>query len=581
MARKLLGAMLVEEGVITEAQLERALEEQKKERKDPRISLKRRLGHILTDSGYITSDKLGSFLEKQLHFPYLDLKGSLIEPEVVKLLDPHICRRHQFIPLVKENNILTIVMTNPGDIPAIEDIKFITGWEIKIMLSPEKVLFEALTQYYGQSDQMKDITEKVTSGSEEVTLIEEEEMSLEELQKLAGEAPVVKIVNYMIMEAIGQGATDIHIESFEDRMRLRYRVDGILHEVTAPPKRVQSGIVSRIKIMANLNIAERRLPQDGRITIKVEDRKVDLRVSVVNTVYGEKIMLRILDRGAVSLNLEILGFEPEGLEIFRKGIARPYGILLVTGPTGCGKTTTLYAGLKEIYSPGTNMITIEEPVEYELQGINQVQTNNDIGLTFASALRHFLRQDPDIIMVGEIRDYETAEIAIRAALTGHLVLSTVHTNDAPSTVVRLTDLGIPPFLVVASVHMVASQRLIHQICPKCREAYKPAKELLEKAGFARRIGKDIQLYRGRGCESCGHLGYKGRLGVFEIMSLNTRLNELIMDKAPPHILRRAARKMGMTTLGENAFRKALEGLTTIEEVLRVSLEEEVGEAIDE
>ncbi len=580
MARKLLGEMLVDEGAITEDRLKEALEEQAKEKKDPRVFVKRRLGHILTDSGYITSEKLGSFLEKQLHSPYCNLKNSLVEPEVIKLLDPHLCRRYQFIPFSRENNVLTIAMANPVDIPAIEDIKFISGLEIKVMVSPEKALFAALDQYYGKADQMKDITETVTSG-DDVTVLGEEDISLEELQKMAGEAPVVKIVNYLIMEAIGQGATDIHIESFADRMRLRYRVDGILHEVTAPPKRVQSGIVSRIKIMAKLNIAERRLPQDGRITVKMEDRKVDLRISVVNTVYGEKIMLRILDRGAVSLDLEILGFEPEGLGGFRQGISRPYGILLVTGPTGCGKTTTLYAALKEIYSPGTNMITIEEPVEYELYGINQVQTNNDIGLTFASGLRHFLRQDPDIIMVGEIRDYETAEIAIRASLTGHLVLSTVHTNDAPSTVARLTDLGIPPFLIVASVHMVASQRLIHRICPKCKEAYKPSKELLARASFARQVGRDIRLYRGRGCDFCGHLGYKGRTGVFEIMPMNTSLNEMVMEKAPPHILRRESRKTGMRTLGENAFRKALEGVTTIEEVLRVSLEEEVGETIDE
>jgi type IV pilus assembly protein PilB len=573
MAKQLLGEMLLEAGIITKEQLEDALRDQKKEKEDTRKKEKRRIGHILTDLGYATNEQIGPLLEKQAGFPYANLEKIVIEGEVAKLAAAELCRRYQFIPFAKENGTLKIAIANPQDLPALEDIKFVTGHNLKIMIAPEKAILNSLDQHYGLPDTMKDIAG--TISAQEIEIAGEGELTLAKLQAMAEDAPVIKIVNLILMQSVDEGASDIHIEPYEREVRLRYRVDGILHQVSSPPKRTHPAIVSRIKIMAELDIAERRLPQDGRIMIRIREKEIDLRVSIIPTVFGEKVVMRILDRSSLKLEMVALGFEKEDLEKFKEGIQRPYGMLLVTGPTGSGKTTTLYTALEEINTIDKNIMTIEEPVEYQLEGLNQMQVNPEIGLTFATSLRHFLRQDPDIIMVGEIRDYETAEIAIRAALTGHLVLSTLHTNDATSAVTRLVDMGVEPFLVTSSVHMVQAQRLVRKICEKCKEETDPPSELVERAkpmdeDFAE--GK-VKFYKGKGCTNCGDTGYKGRLALFEVVGLNDKIKELILAKAPPHQIRRVAIESGMTTLAQSGLYKVKKGITTLEEVFRVAFEE--------
>ncbi len=576
MAKQLLGEMLLEAGIITKEQLEEALRDQKKEKENKREKQKRRIGHILTELGYATNEQIGPFLGKQTGFPYANLEKIVIEEEITKLVPADFCRRYQFIPFLKENNTVKIAIANPADLPALEDIKFVSGFNLQIMVAPEKSILSALDQYFGLPDTMKDIAG--TISGEEIDIAGEGELTLAKLQAMAEDAPVIKIVNLVLMQSVEEGASDIHIEPYETEVRLRYRVDGILHEVSSPPKRIHPAIVSRIKIMAELDIAERRLPQDGRIMIRVREKEIDLRVSIIPTVFGEKVVMRILDRSALKLSMMALGFEEHDLKKFEEGIKRPYGMLLVTGPTGSGKTTTLYTALEEINTVDKNIMTIEEPVEYQLEGLNQMQVNPEIGLTFATSLRHFLRQDPDIIMVGEIRDYETAEIAIRAALTGHLVLSTLHTNDATSAVTRLVDMGVEPFLVTSSVHMVQAQRLVRVICEKCKEEVAPSPEFLERA---KPLDKDfaegrVKFYKGKGCTICGDTGYKGRLAVFEVIALNDKIKELILAKAPPHKIREVAIKSGMTTLAHSGLHKVKNGTTTLEEVFRVAFEETGG-----
>ncbi|RLD16866.1 MAG: type II secretion system protein GspE [Caldiserica bacterium] len=571
--KKRLGDLLVEVGIITPEQLEEAVEEQKKHGG--------KLGEILMALGYITEDVLLAFLGKQCGITYVSLSEYGEIPEkVIRMVPESVVRTQKLIPISLEGNVLTIAMSDPLNVFAIDDLRMMTGKDVKVVIASESEIKNAIDKYYGAKETIDDILREmeepeVTPGGDDVELVEEKEEGGDviALEAQTEEAPVVRIVNLILSSAVQAGASDIHIEPYEKTLRVRYRIDGVLHEVTAPPKKLQNAIISRLKIMARLDIAERRLPQDGRIKIKVQNREVDLRVSTIPTTFGEKVVMRILDASALKLELEKLGFEPEALEVYKKNIQVPYGIILVTGPTGSGKSTTLYSTLATLNSTEVNIVTIEDPVEYVLEGINQVQIHPEIGLTFASGLRAFLRQDPDIIMVGEIRDTETAEIAINAALTGHLVFSTLHTNDAPGAMTRLNNMGIEPFLTTSTVVMVIAQRLVRLICPKCKEPIEVDADKLFYLGVKEeqiKGKKKITLYRGTGCDYCTNTGYKGREACFEVMEVNDEIRELVLERAPTHVIKQVARKNGMMTLREAALKKLLDGKTTVQEVLRVT-----------
>ncbi|MFH1238586.1 MAG: type IV-A pilus assembly ATPase PilB [bacterium] len=573
MARKLrthkkLGEMLVEVGIITEEQLQEALEEQKKSGG--------RLGQNLMALGYITEEIMSAFVGKQLGIPYVSLSEyENIPPEVVKSVPEDIARHQTLIPISREENTLTIAMSDPLNVFTTDDLRVITGCEIKVVISSEAEIKAAIEKYYGSKGSMEDVLktmEQQDTGGASLELVEteKEEIDLAAMEAASEDAPVVKIVNLVLTGAVKAGASDIHIEPYEKSLRTRYRIDGVLHEVSSPPKRMQAAVVSRIKIMAQLDIAERRLPQDGRIKIRVMNREIDLRVSVLPTAFGEKVVMRILDASSLCLDLTKLGFDVDVLSIYKKNIDIPYGIVLVTGPTGSGKSTTLYSTLSTLNFPDRNIMTIEDPVEYVLEGVNQVQVKPDIGLTFASGLRSFLRQDPDIIMVGEIRDTETAEIAINAALTGHLVFSTLHTNDAPGAVTRLNNMGIEPFLTTSTVVMVVAQRLVRIICEVCKEPYEVPVQVLNDLGFGIKGQETVTLYRGKGCDNCSNTGYRGRNACYEVMTLNDTIRELILERASTHIVKQKARENGMISLREAAIKKVLKGFTTIEEMMRVT-----------
>ena len=572
MARKLrthkkLGEMLVEVGIITEEQLQEALDEQKKSGG--------RLGQNLMALGYITEEIMSAFVGKQLGIPYVSLaEYENIPTEVVKSVPEDIARHQTLIPISREDNTLTIAMADPLNVFTTDDLRVITGCEIKVVISSEAEIKGAIEKYYGTKGSMEDVLKTMEmhegTGSLEVVEAEKDEIDLAAIEAASEDAPVVKIVNLILTGAIKAGASDIHIEPYEKSLRTRYRIDGVLHEVSSPPKRMQAAVTSRIKIMAQLDIAERRLPQDGRIKIRVTGKEIDLRVSVLPTAFGEKVVMRILDASSLCLDLTKLGFEQETLSIYKKNIEIPYGIILVTGPTGSGKSTTLYSTLTTLNFPDRNIVTIEDPVEYVLEGVNQVQVKPDIGLTFASGLRSFLRQDPDIIMVGEIRDTETAEISINAALTGHLVFSTLHTNDAPGAITRLNNMGIEPFLTTSTVVMVIAQRLIRVICEQCKESYEVPANVLQDLGFGVKGDKGVTLYRGKGCDNCSNTGYRGRLACYEVMTLTEDIRELVLERASTHMIKQKARENGMTTLREAAIRKVLAGVTTVEEMMRVT-----------
>jgi type IV pilus assembly protein PilB len=565
---KKLGEMLVEVGIITEEQLQEALEEQKK--------TGGRLGQNLMALGYITEEIMSAFVGKQLGIPYVSLSEyENISPEVVKSVPEDIARHQTLIPISREENTLTIAMSDPLNVFTTDDLRVVTGCEIKVVISSEAEIKSAIEKYYGSKGSMEDVLKTMEqqdtgSGSLEVVEAEKEETDLAAIEAASEDAPVVKIVNLILGGAVRAGASDIHIEPYEKSLRTRYRIDGVLHEVTSPPKRMQAAVVSRIKIMAQLDIAERRLPQDGRIKIRVMNREIDLRVSILPTAFGEKVVMRILDAASLCLDLTKLGFEADVMSIYKKHIDVPYGICLVTGPTGSGKSTTLYSTLTTLNYPDRNIMTIEDPVEYVLEGVNQVQVKADIGLTFASGLRSFLRQDPDIIMVGEIRDTETAEIAINAALTGHLVFSTLHTNDAPGAVTRLNNMGIEPFLTTSTIVMVIAQRLVRLICEQCKETYEVPVQVLNDLGFGIKDKEMVTLYRGKGCDNCSNTGYRGRNACYEVMVLNDTIRELILERASTHVIKQKARENGMITLREAAIKKVLKGATTIEEMMRVT-----------
>jgi type IV pilus assembly protein PilB len=563
-----LGEILLKESLISQEQLQKALEFQR--------SNGGKLGSCLTKLGFITDDDITGVLSRQYGVPSINLKFYEIDPNVIKLIPQDTALRYQVIPLSRVGSVLTIAMTDPTNVFAMDDIKFMTGFNVEPVVASESAIGEAITRFYGGSDadseelskMMKDLVD-----DEELELAAEEaELDAASLEKAAEEAPIIKLVNLILTDSVKRGASDIHVEPYETEMRVRFRVDGMLQTVMSPPLRLKDAMTSRIKIMAKLDIAEKRLPQDGRIMIKYradgKKKELDFRVSSVPTLYGEKIVMRLLDKENLRLDMTKLGFEPESLKKFERQILKPYGMVLVTGPTGSGKTNTLYSSVSRLNTVDTNIMTAEDPVEFQLSGINQVQMKEQIGLNFAAALRSFLRQDPNIILVGEIRDFETAEIAVKAALTGHLVLSTLHTNDAPSTISRLMNMGIEPFLVATSVNLICAQRLVRRICSNCKEELEVPEQALIDAGYSPEEAKKTKIYHGKGCSTCNKGGYKGRTGLYEVMEINDELRELILVGASALELKKKAIEQGMITLRRSGLIKVALGQTTMEEVLR-------------
>jgi type IV pilus assembly protein PilB len=586
-----IGELLLKEKLITPEQLQQALTQQK--------SNGGKLGYNLVKMGFVKDEQITALLSKQYGVPAINLASFKIDLTIIKLVPTETARKYQIIPLSRSGSTLTIAMTDPTNVFAMDDIKFMTGYTVEPVVGSEVAITDAIEKYYpsgkpgaagakGGKGSDKPVTgstlEMASRGLEElqatlggdadgVEVLEElQEISAEALARQGEDAPVVRLVNVVLMSAIQKGASDIHIEPYEKELRVRYRIDGILYNIMAPPMKYRDAIVSRIKIMSKLDIAEKRLPQDGRIKIRYneqgEPKEIDFRVSVLPTLFGEKIVLRLLDKDKLMLDMTKLGFEPESLTKFEHAIARPWGMVLVTGPTGSGKTNTLYSSIAKINTPETNIMTAEDPVEFNLAGINQVQVKENIGLNFAAALRSFLRQDPNIILVGEIRDFETAEIAVKAALTGHLVLSTLHTNDAPSTINRLMNMGIEPFLVASSVHLICAQRLVRRVCASCKEPNPMTPEALMQAGFNADDAANVTPMKGAGCERCNNTGYKGRVGLYEVMEVSEELRELILVGASGLELRRKAIDEGMITLRASGLRKVKDGLTSIEEVVR-------------
>lgn len=557
-----LGDMLVKATLITKEQLQKALQQQE--------TNGGRIGTNLVKLGFISEDDITSFLSRQYGVPSINLSHFDIDSAVIKLIPSEIAQKHQIIPINRTGSVLTVAMADPSNIFAIDDIKFMTGFKVEPVVAAETSIKNAINKHYDSAGMVEDIMKDFDDKEVEALKEGEENINVAELGQAAEDAPVVKLVNLILTDAIKKGASDIHIEPYEKTFRVRYRIDGVLYEVMQPPTRLRAAITSRVKIMAQLDIAERRLPQDGRIKIKMGGKEMDYRVSTLPTLFGEKVVLRLLDKGNLQLDMTKLGFDSQALEHFESGLLMPYGMVLVTGPTGSGKTTTLYCALNRLNTTETNIMTAEDPVEYNLPGINQVQMKAEIGLNFAASLRSFLRQDPDIIMVGEIRDYETAEIAIKAALTGHLVLSTVHTNDAPSTISRLLNMGVEPFLVAASTNVILAQRLARRVCQSCKEPAPVPPQALVNIGFSPEEAGKITPHKGTGCMSCSETGYKGRVALYEVMLIKENIKEAILQGASVIELRELGRKNGMKTLREAGLQKIREGMTSLEEVMRVT-----------
>jgi type IV pilus assembly protein PilB len=564
-----IGELLVKANKITQDQLQQALSAQQGEGG--------RLGTHLVKLGFVDDQELVEFLSQRYGVPAINLIEIEVDETIIKIIPPDVARKYTILPISKAGAKLTIAMVDPSNVFAMDDIKFMTGYNVEPVVASESALRDAIEKYYGSthSIELKKVMEDLAEAEDEAdleVLEEEEELDLAALEAQSEEAPVVRLVNIILTDAIKRDASDIHIEPYEREYRVRYRIDGILYVMMRPPLRLKEAITSRVKIMAKLDIAEKRLPQDGRIKIKTRIggriKDLDFRVSVLPTIFGEKVVMRLLDKDKLMLDMAKLGFESDSLRRFEQAIFRPYGMVLVTGPTGSGKTNTLYSAISRINTPETNIMTAEDPVEFNLPGINQVQTKEQIGLNFAAALRSFLRQDPNIILVGEIRDFETAEVAIKAAMTGHLVLSTLHTNDAPSSINRLMNMGIEPFLVASSVHLVVAQRLVRRICAQCKETIDVPAQALTNLGFAKDEAKTLQLFRGRGCEICSGTGYKGRVGLYEAMDVDDELRELILSGGSAYELRQKAMQSGMTSLRLSGLQKIRDGVTTIEEVMR-------------
>lgn len=557
-----IAELLVRGGIVSRDQL---IQAQEKER-DNSSSVIRELVRL----GFTSEDTLTEFLAKQFSIEKVDLNPAEIEDSVFSLVPPQLVQKHQLIPVKLLGSTLTVAMADPTDLVAINEVKFITGYGVRVVLAPPSSIKKTLDHRFGGVS-YDEVLKKFGDGEMEV-IHETDEVNLQELQQATMEAPVVTLVNAILADAAKRRASDIHIEPYEKIFRVRFRVDGVLQEIMSPPLRLKNPLVSRLKVMAGLDIAERRLTQDGRIKLKMGvGGELDIRVSVLPTLFGEKVVMRLLDKSNLQLDMSKLGFDPQTLQDFLEAIRKPYGMILITGPTGSGKSTTLYSALAELNKPDVNISTAEDPVEYNLVGINQVQVREQIGLTFAAALRSFLRQDPDIIMVGEIRDLETAQIAVKAALTGHLVLSTLHTNDAPSTVDRLINMGVETFLLISSINLIAAQRLVRRICEKCKEAVEVSPEILINLGVdSSEVGAGFPIFHGRGCGNCNGTGYRGRLAIYEVMVMHEALKELILRNASVVELKREAVKLGMNTLRMSALQKVREGLTTIEETVRVT-----------
>ncbi|MGM0607574.1 MAG: type IV-A pilus assembly ATPase PilB [Candidatus Muiribacteriota bacterium] len=556
--KKRLGDLLIELGYITEEQLKQALKTQKE--------TKKRVGETLIDLGFVEEKTILNVLSDQLGVPVINLNDYEISEEVIKLIPIQVAKKHNLIPLFKDGNRLTVAMADPLDVFAIDQIQYKTGLNIDIVIASKSEIEGAQKQCYSGSADVKNLVDGFQERIDEVEV--KENKKNEKVEKINEDSPVVKFVNLILKEAINEKASDIHVEPDEEGVRIRYRVDGVLQSITEIPPKIQSALISRIKIMSGMDIAEKRLPQDGRINIKLKTTEIDVRVNTLPTVWGEKIVMRLLDKKSVMLGLDKLGFLPEHLDMYVRALNEPNGIILLTGPTGSGKTSTLYAGLSAIKSIETNITTVENPVEYKIPMINQVQIHSEIGMTFATALRAILRQDPDVIMVGEIRDSETAEIAIESALTGHLVLSTLHTNDAPGAVSRLMEMGIESYLLTPSLLLIVAQRLCRRICSKCKVEDEPKPELLKALGIEKE--EKVKFYTGQGCVSCSKTGYKGRVGVHEMFILTDRIKEKMLNRVSSNELRNIAIDEGMQTLRENAVEKAKLGLTSLEEVLRIT-----------
>ncbi len=557
-----VGELLVKSGRVTQDQLDQAFETQKHNGGF--------IGTHLVKMGFISERDLADALSRQYGVAIVELDNYTIEHSVIELIPQNLAYKHNILPIIRKDSSLTVAMLDPSNIVALNDIKFITGLDIQVVLVTETDLKLNHEKYYENSVSYDSIMDGI--DKEEVEIVDtSESVNISELEKATEDAPVVKLVNAILLDAIKKGSSDIHIEPYEKSFRVRFRIDGILYEIMKPPLKLKNAITSRMKIMADLDIAERRLPQDGRIKLKIGNgREMDFRVNVLPTLFGEKVVLRLLDKSNLQLDMTKLGFETGQLGHFKEAIFKPHGMVLVTGPTGSGKTTTLYSALSELNKVVTNISTAEDPVEFNLPGINQAQMHDDIGFTFAAALRSFLRQDPDIIMVGEVRDYETAEIAIKASLTGHLVLSTLHTNDAPATVTRLLNMGVEPFLVASSVNLVLAQRLARRVCEGCAEDYEINPEILINLGIPAAEAGHIRPRRGQGCQKCSGTGYKGRIALYEVMPMYEEIKELVLNGASAAEIKRVAMKAGMMTLRASALMRMKEGVTTIEEVVRVT-----------
>src|SRR3954466_12270539 len=586
-----IGDLLLKEKRITPAQLQEALSYQK--------TNGGKLGYNLVKLGFVKDEEITALLSKQYGVPSINLTQFEIDPSIIKLIPAETAHKYQIIPLSRSGATLTIAMTDPTNVFAMDDIKFMTGYNVEPVVASETAVVDAIARYYASSTG-RGQREAASSGSavgdgaaaasldfvtkaleetaavvdDDVEVLEDlEQIDVASLERQSGEAPIIRLVNLMLMSSIQKGASDIHIEPYEKEFRVRFRIDGILYNVMAPPMKFRDAITSRVKIMAKLDIAEKRLPQDVRIKIRFGDgeggtKEIDFRVSILPTLFGEKIVMRLLDKDKLMLDMTKLGFESDSLKKLEFAISKPWGMVLVTGPTGSGKTNTLYSSIAKINTAETNIMTAEDPVEFNLVGVNQVQVRENIGLNFAAALRSFLRQDPNIILVGEIRDFETAEIAVKASLTGHLVLSTLHTNDAPSTINRLMNMGIEPFLVASAVHLICAQRLVRRICENCKEANPTTPAALIQAGFTPEEAENVAPMKGVGCDRCNNTGYKGRVGLYEVLEVTEELRELILVGASSLELRRKAIDEGMLTLRSSGLRKVKDGVTTIEEIVR-------------
>jgi type IV pilus assembly protein PilB len=550
--KKRLGQILVDAGLISEEQLQDALAAQNG----------KSLARTLVDLHFISENKISAIIAEKLGLPFVDLGSYKIDPSAVSLVTDEIMRRYLALPVGFESDKLVVAMVDPANVLATDDLRIMTGFNIQPVVATESDILSAIEQYSRIDNTVEQAAISAaggdSTGSETEALIE-----------LVEEAPIIKLVNLIITRAVNDRASDIHIEPRENDLRVRYRIDGVLHEIMTSPKQIQAGVISRLKIMAEMNIAERRIPQDGRCGLIVQGRAVDIRAASLPTVHGEKMVLRILEKGSILLGLDDLGFQADTLERYRESFFKPYGAILVTGPTGSGKSTTLYATLNVLNSPEKNIITVEDPVEYRLGGVNQIQINPKAGLTFATGLRSILRADPDIVMVGEIRDRETAQIAVESALTGHLVLSTLHTNDAPGALTRLIEMGIESFLIASSVDCVLAQRLVRVLCPKCKEAYRPSPEMLKEMGFSAEEDEPVTFFRAKGCSKCNQTGYKGRLGVYEVLRMSESIERMTVERSSADEISRQAIAEGMRTLRQDGLNKVKDGKTSVEEIMRV------------